>query len=198
MVAKLLLAVQEVALRRADRDEHDATFGRLVDAYYRVREGLGFSKTPQEFGAFPTDPYSHTPPHAGAQQPGMTGQVKEEILTRMGELGLVFEDGCVAFRPRLLRAGEFLEHVDSLTVIDAEGRRDRIEIAPGQLAFTVMGVPVVYSKGDAAAIVVHDRDGTDTTFDGDRLDRDTSQRLIDRDGSVVRIDVTVPTAELLG
>jgi len=197
MVAKLLLAVQEVALRRADRDEHDTTFGRLVDAYYRVRSGLGFSKTPQEFGAFPTDPYSHTPPHAGAQQPGMTGQVKEEILTRMGELGLVFEDGCVAFRPRLLRAGEFLEHVDSLTVIDTEGRRDRIEIAPGQLAFTVMGVPVVYSKGDASAIVVHGRDGTKTTVDGDRLDPDTSQRLIDRDGSVVRIDVTVRTAELL-
>ncbi|CAN0044150.1 unnamed protein product, partial [Discosporangium mesarthrocarpum] len=42
--------------------------------------------------AFPTDPYSHTNRH-GAQQPGMTGQVKEEIVTRFGELGVRIEGG---------------------------------------------------------------------------------------------------------
>ena len=39
------------------------------------------------YGAFPTDPYSHTPSFAGARQPGMTGQVKEDFLARLGELG---------------------------------------------------------------------------------------------------------------
>ncbi len=38
------------------------------------------------YGAIPTDPYSHTPGFAGAQQPGMTGPVKEDIC-RLGELG---------------------------------------------------------------------------------------------------------------
>lgn len=47
----------------------------LARAYYRVRQGLGFNKTAEAFGAFPSDPYSHTPRHAGAQQPGMTGSV---------------------------------------------------------------------------------------------------------------------------
>ena len=61
---------------------------RLGQLYYRVREGIGFNKTPAEYGAFPTDPYSHTPKHAGAKQPGMTGQVKEEVLCRFGELGV--------------------------------------------------------------------------------------------------------------
>ena len=32
-----------------------------------------------------------TPDHSGAQQPGMTGQVKEEIITRFGELGFSLE-----------------------------------------------------------------------------------------------------------
>jgi hypothetical protein len=58
----------------------------LVDAYYDIRQGLGFKKPPAGFGAFATDPYSHTPAGRGSRQPGMTGQVKEEILTRLGEL----------------------------------------------------------------------------------------------------------------
>ena len=78
----------------------DEAFGELAEWYYDVRAGLGFNKTPEVYGAFPTDPYSHTPGFAGARQPGMTGQVKEEILTRLGELGLSVRDGRGEFQPR--------------------------------------------------------------------------------------------------
>ena len=81
MVAKLLLAVQENLF--AAEAAGDPPAARLAALYYDVRAGLGFNKTPAVYGAFPTDPYSHTPGHSGAQQPGMTGQVKEEILTRL-------------------------------------------------------------------------------------------------------------------
>ena len=87
MVSKLLLAVQEAASAAADADADVGVVGRLVEAYDRVRAGLGFNKTGAEFGAIPTDPYSHTPAHAGAQQPGMTGAVKEEILARPRRAG---------------------------------------------------------------------------------------------------------------
>ncbi|MEZ4646669.1 MAG: hypothetical protein R3E31_28750 [Chloroflexota bacterium] len=76
----------------------------LAAAYYDIRAGLGFNKSPAEYGAFPTDPYSHTPAGRGAQQPGMTGQVKEEILTRWGELGVFVQDGVLHFAPTLLRS----------------------------------------------------------------------------------------------
>ncbi len=58
-------------------------------AYYRrVRDGLGYRKD----AAADTAPSRPTRTatrrgEGGAQQPGMTGQVKEEILTRWGELG---------------------------------------------------------------------------------------------------------------
>ena len=93
MVSKLLLAVQEVFFRAVEEDASESTVRSLRELYYRIRYGLGLHKTPQEYGAFPTDPYSHTPRHAGAQQPGMTGQVKEEILTRRGELGIRIREG---------------------------------------------------------------------------------------------------------
>ena len=78
----------------------------LVSHYRRVRDGLGYRKSAAEYGAFPADPYSHTAGEGGAQQPGMTGQVKEEILTRWGELGLRFEAGMIRFDPVLLDLAE--------------------------------------------------------------------------------------------
>ncbi|HBQ60196.1 MAG TPA: hypothetical protein DD671_11400, partial [Balneolaceae bacterium] len=65
-------------------------------------------KDPEVYGAFPTDPYSHTPQHRGAQQPGMTGQVKEDILVRFAQLGLRVEDGILSFDPFLLSSDAFI------------------------------------------------------------------------------------------
>jgi hypothetical protein len=92
--------------RRSPTDTDAAVVARLAAAYRRVRDGLGFRKTPAVFGAVPTDCYSHTPAHAGAQQPGMTGQAKEQVLARAGELGLVVADGTLALVRPLLPAEE--------------------------------------------------------------------------------------------
>lgn len=70
MVSKLRLAVAEYLVESP-----------LLKPYYHdITEGIGAHMTPEQYGAFPFDAYSHTPANAGAQQPGMTGQVKEDIL----------------------------------------------------------------------------------------------------------------------
>ncbi|MCY7288693.1 MAG: hypothetical protein LH624_10715, partial [Cryobacterium sp.] len=107
MVAKLLLAVQETLERAVAEQADEALIQGLMAAYEDVRAGIGYCKDPLTYGAFPTDPYSHTPAGHGARQPGMTGQVKEEVLTRLGELGLRVEDGRIRLRPTLLRASEW-------------------------------------------------------------------------------------------
>ncbi len=169
MVSKLMLATQEYCL--AERDP--ALKKRLAERYYDVRKGIGFNKKPDEYGAFPTDPYSHTPAGQGAKQPGMTGQVKEEIITRWGELGLSVHDGIVTFRPEILRASEFR--------------------ADGTLAFTWCGARVLYrlasdgEKPSISAIV----DGTEKKFAGDSLDADASSRLLARDGSISGITAVI-------
>ena len=97
MVSKLLLAVCETCYRAADGGSSREILGRLAAHYYEIRAGIGLNKAPDVYGAFPTDPYSHTPGNRGAQQPGMTGQVKEEIIARFrfGHLLLYpeFKDG---------------------------------------------------------------------------------------------------------
>ena len=104
MVAKLLLAVQERVFEAADRNAPE--LASLKAHYRRVRDGLGYRKTAAEYGAFPADPYSHTAAEGGAQQPGMTGQVKEEILARWGELGVRVQGGRIRFDPVLLDGAE--------------------------------------------------------------------------------------------
>jgi hypothetical protein len=198
MVAKLLVAVQEVFFGAVDRDAPAVTISRLADAYYRVRRGLGFNKTPAEYGAFPMDPYSHTPAHLGAQQPGMTGQVKEEIITRMGELGIRVLDGTVGFEPRLLRRSEFISEPARWGLRDIAGVEQELTLPAGSLGFTFCGVPVVYRLTDAEpAVSLHDGDGGTTTVAGTRLDADTSRRLFRRDGSIRRIEVAIPESALL-
>jgi hypothetical protein len=192
MVAKLLLAVQEAALSADERGEPAGVTDALARAYHRIRRGLGYEHSVVEFGAFPTDPYSHTPARGGAQQPGMTGQVKEEILARFGELGVRVRSRIVEFAPRLLRASEFLAAAGTYRCVDGDGVAHTIDLAPGELAFSFAQVPVVYVREERRPWIRVTRAGGDVSErDGSRLDRAESDALLSRDGTVTRIDVGV-------
>lgn len=189
MVAKLLLATQESYLAAAAGPD-TAVADRLAALYFRIRAGLGYEKSVAEYGAFPTDPYSHTPPDGGAKQPGMTGQVKEEILTRRGELGVRIAAATLSFAPALLRAGEFLTDADDFICIDAQGRERNVRVPAGGLAFTICQVPVVYVPDAAAAWHrVTLADGTVLERPGTTLDPALSAEILERRGNVQLIEI---------
>ncbi|MGC3999327.1 MAG: hypothetical protein QM767_18555 [Anaeromyxobacter sp.] len=185
MVAKLLVAVQEQLFAAADAGAAPALLRRLGDAYEALRAGVGGAgKPPQVYGAFPLDPYSHTPAGAGARQPGMTGQVKEEVITRLGELGVRVQGGRVRFQPLLLRRAEFLEAPATLETFDLRGQRLRLPVPAGALAFTYCQVPVIYRLAATPRVELTAADGAARSFPGDTLDAATSAELFGRTGSV--------------
>jgi hypothetical protein len=189
MVSKLLLAVQETFFRAIERGDAPATVQALADAYYDVRQGVGFNKPPEVYGAFPTDPYSHTPAAQGAKQPGMTGQVKEELLTRVGELGVFVERGVLSFRPVLLRRQEFTRTTTTFEYVDVYGQDQSIELPAGLLAYTFCQVPVVYIAADEKRIEVRYADGRLHRVTGGDLDIETSQHILRRDGRIKQLTV---------
>jgi hypothetical protein len=195
MVAKLLLAVQESVLNAVTQGASPATVERLIDAYWRVRSGLGFNKTAAEFGAISIDPYSHTPAHAGAQQPGMTGLVKEELLTRPLELGVRVNNGEIWFDPVLLRRTELLEGKEQWTVYDLDLEQSVIQLGKSSLGMTLCQVPVVVSvtSGDAH-VEVFFADGTTRPQPGLVVDRENSAEVFARSGEITRIHAHVPEA----
>jgi hypothetical protein len=184
MVSKLLLAVQESFRHAADAGAPTQILAELAEAYQDVRRGLGDYKGPAEYGAFPADPYSHTPGHCGARQPGLTGQVKEDILCRMGELGIVVSAGCVAFRPQLLQAEEFLADGGTFRYRDLSGVSQRLRLPPRSLAFTYCQVPVIYRLGGERSLTVRMSDGSEIRSGEPRLDPATSRSVHSRAGTV--------------
>ena len=198
MVAKLLLAVQDNFFAALALGADPLTCQRLGELYYRVREGIGFNKTPAEYGAFPTDPYSHTPGHAGARQPGMTGQVKEEVIARFGELGVRVRDGAVSFQPALLRTREFVPEARLFRYLDVHNRWQRIEVPPAALAFTWCQVPVIYRLDEEteSSLVISFEDGSHRRLQETQLSADDSSELFRRSGRINRLELTFPAAAL--
>ena len=199
MVAKLLLAVQESFFAAREQGADEVVCQRLGRLYYRVREGIGFNKTPAEFGAFPTDPYSHTPKHLGAQQPGMTGQVKEEILTRFAELGVRVHAGAVRFDPCLLRACEFIDEPQPFRFLDVDGRWQALTVPAKGLAFTWCQVPVIYRLDESAdpGVTVSWDNGEDQDLPSLALPEDMARQLFERRGRIRRIELVLSSRQLL-
>ncbi len=191
MVSKLLLAVKEIFYRAPAEERDPSVRDRLRELYYDIREGIGVDKNPKNYGAFPIDPYSHTPAHAGAQQPGMTGQVKEDIIARWGELGIRIENGQVMFVPGLLRASEFLSEPSEFAYIAVDGGTRKISLDTGTLAYTYCQVPVVYRKGATPGISVTMADGSARHISGARLDRTSSSAIFGRTAEVALVEVTL-------
>ena len=192
MVTKLLLAVQEAFADAARRGDDLADVERLRNAYWRVHAGLGVNKTAEEFGAVPIDPYSHTPAHAGAQQPGMTGAVKEEILTRRRELGIMVADGQVEFDGALVRSEELLAAPTEWVVAGVGARPERVELPAGAVASTLCQVPMVVMAGDEGPhIDVVYADGRTVRQPGRRLGTSDSAAIFGRTGDVEHVRVAL-------
>lgn len=191
MVSKLVLSIQETCLNAIKDGVDKVTVGRLLDHYYEAYEGIGVHKSPELYGAFPTDPYSHTPAGKGAQQPGMTGQVKEDVLSRFGELGVVVSDGQLSFDPHLLRKDEFLKRPATFIFVDVNREVKELQLEAGELGFTYCQVPIIYKLDDCEGLkIIYNDDSVSESFEM-KLDRKTSSKIFERTGEISQIVVSI-------
>jgi hypothetical protein len=191
MVSKLQLAALECCLKAMHQDESNETVGRLLEHYYEINEGIGMHKSPKLYGAFPTDPYSHTPAGKGAQQPGMTGQVKEDIISRFGELGVFVNNGKLNFDPCMLRKEEFLNESQTFDYITIGKEKFQLHLSKGELAFTYCQVPIVYKMSTDNNIELKLNDGKTKGFPDLSLDETFSEMVFNRSGEIEVIRVNI-------
>ncbi len=194
MVSKLLLAVGENIRETRKNPSRQEETRRLRDHYFEIREGIGSHKTPAEYGAFPTDPYSHTPSMGGVQQPGMTGQVKEDLLSRWIELGLEVENGCIRFENGICKTEGDPEQ-NSPGSLHVFRQHYPIEI-PGDAkpfhAFTFCGTPILILPGDSASCTVLFNETNDRfTIKGLTLNPEHSHSVFSREGKIKQINIRI-------
>lgn len=190
MVSKLLLAVQETTHQAIKAGESAEVINKLKHHYFEIFEGIGVHKSPEVYGAFSIDPYSHTPFWKGAQQPGMTGQVKEDVLSRFGELGISLENGLLAFSPKLLDfKTELLQEETEFTYMDVSGNSLTLHLNPNSLAFTYCQVPVIYSISNESKMALTYKDGSVETQKTLTCTLYQTHQILERNGEIVKVEV---------
>jgi hypothetical protein len=121
----------------------------------------------------------------------MTGQVKEDILSRFGELGVFVNEGKLLFNPRLLRKEEFLKEPEIFTYVDIDNEVKEIQIAKDSLCFTYCQIPIIYKLSEKEALKVEFYQGPSLEFTDLNIDMDTSKKVFERTGEINRIIVSI-------
>jgi len=189
MVSKLLLATQESYFNGLNEKADHVILGKIKDHYYEIKAGIGLYKSPELYGAFPTDAYSHTPSGAGAKQPGMTGQVKEDVISRMGELGISVKNGEIVFSTSLLNVQELLDHEEVFKYFDLKGDKQQIVLQGGQLGYTFCQVPITYVSNDMDKIVITLENGKKKELQGNIINKEISSMIFSRSEQVKTVEV---------
>ncbi|MBK7632242.1 MAG: hypothetical protein IPJ23_16360 [Ignavibacteriales bacterium] len=198
MVSKLLLAVQEVYFNAEKKSSKKEQLEKLKKFYYDIKDGIGSGKQPDEYGAFPTDPYSHTPSFAGVQQPGMTGQVKEDIISRFRELGFHIKAGKILFNTSLLKKDELLKDEETFSYYDVNGIEQKIKCKKNSFGVTYCQVPFIFKLSDTEKLVVYEMDEDKIEMKNLDLGKDISQLIFNREGKISRVEVFIDSKKLKG
>jgi hypothetical protein len=161
----------------------------LKDHYYEILAGIGLYKSPELYGAFPMDAYSHTPANSGVKQPGLTGQVKEDVISRLQELGLQVKNGEINFNTSLLNAEELLSDNAEFELFTLSGALQVIQLKHNQLAYTYCQVPIVYSPSGENKIQITFENGNTKIIEGHTIEKVYSEHMFKRTGNIIRVDV---------
>ncbi len=191
MVSKLLLAAEECFFKATDEGADAGIIGQIKEHYYEIKAGIGLYKSPELYGAFPTDAYSHTPGGAGVKQPGMTGQVKEDVISRMGELGVHVKNGEIVFNTSLLNQDEILDHEEIFKFYDIKGDCRSITLQQGQLGFTYCQVPIIYILSDKEQITVTFKNGMKQEIPGRTINKELSAMIFKRSNDVALVELSI-------
>lgn len=179
MVSKLLLSIGESISRATAQHIEPETINQLKRYYTDVKCGIGAHKSPAEYGSFPFDPYSHTPMMAGVQQPGMTGQVKEDIISRFFELGITVRNGQLVIIPIILKQEEFIQ----------PNVGKQLKYTTPYLTFSYCSIPFVYLLDDKSGIDICYDNGETETINGYSLNIEQSRSVFNRDKKIKMIKV---------
>jgi hypothetical protein len=119
----------------------------------------------------------------------MTGQVKEDLISRLGEMGVAVADGRLGFCPHLVSRGEFMSQARTFHFYGLDGQEHGLRLDPGTMAFTTCQAPVVAHRSGPRRIEIALADGSSRTVEGLNLDAATSAAIFERTATVRRLDV---------
>ena len=193
MVSKLRYAVQELQLQSIKQQIAEEDKKRINVHYEDICTGIGVHKSPKQYGAFPTDPYSHTPYGKGVQQPGMTGQVKEDVICRFRDMGIYLSEGMIHFLPSMMNGGSFTTEDANIDFVNLDGKNTIYHIPKDSIFFSICQIPIICTLGDSTSMAIHLHDNSIESIHGLCIDAQYSRSIFARDGLIRMIRITIHT-----
>jgi hypothetical protein len=96
------------------------------------------------------------------------------------------KNGRLQFDPALLSEDEFIQ-VREKWALPAQ----TITLDPGQLGFSLCGIPVIYTRGNEKEVTVEFQDGIRKRFPGTSISEEISALVFDRSNRISRIEVHI-------
>jgi hypothetical protein len=115
--------------------------------------------------------------------------VKEDLLSRFGDVGVVVDDGRIHFVAERVIGDEFLEAPQAFAYVAPGGGDARLDLDEGTMAFTVCQVPVILHRLGDPRIELTYADASIVVVGGLVLDAEASAAIFERSGDVARLDV---------
>jgi len=196
MVSKLRYAVQEIYIKSILDKCDDEIIERIMNHYTQITDGIGVHKSPKNYGAFPTDPYSHTPYGKGVQQPGMTGQVKEDVICRMREMGVSYTDGKIRFIPHLMSKKKFYMTEKTIHFRNVLGQIQEMQIPRNSMIISICQTPIIITLAEKNEITVYKQDMIIETTPSLELSSADSMSIFSRNGMIQQVHVVYNAYEL--
>lgn len=126
----------------------------------------------------------------------MTGQVKEDILARFGELGVFVQEGRLHFQPGILKKSEFLTESQTINFVDIFTQHHEITLEENSLFFTYCQIPVVYKISAREGLEICFNDQNKKIFKSPLIDKETSRMIFQRTGKVTAVTVFINKQKL--
>ena len=90
----------------------------------------------------------------------MTGQVKEDLISRLGEMGVAVADGRLGFCPHLVSRGEFMSQARTFHFYGLDGQEHGLRLDPGTIEDVVRQIAMAHADvGDDLESLQCDRCG---------------------------------------
>ena len=129
----------------------------------------------------------------------MTGQVKEDILVRFGELGCFIEQGQLKFKNHLIRISEFNQSPCTFNYLDLNRNEHHLKINKNELVFTLCQVPIIYriSNSKDSKIIIDYHNQETTIENSNLLDLNNTKSILAREGKIKTLVYEIPFESIM-